>query len=47
MRERRESYAALEVAERVRYMKPIEPAFDDRCRRILGTLVRLVFPARR
>ena len=44
LREMRESYAALEVAQRVRYLKPLEPVFEDRCRRILGTLVRLVFP---
>src|SRR5262245_40203525 len=47
LREMRESYAALEVAQRVRYVKRIDLAFDDRCRRILGTLVRLVFPIRR
>jgi four helix bundle protein len=47
LREMRESYAALEVGQRVRYLKPLTPEFDDRCRRILGTLVRLVFPSRR
>ena len=46
LREMRESYAALEIAQRVRYIKRIEPAFDDRCRKILSTLVRLVFPRR-
>jgi hypothetical protein len=44
LREMRESYAALEVAQRVRYVKPLEPAFEEQCRKILGTLVRLVFP---
>lgn len=47
LREMRESYAALEVAQRLRYVKSLEPAFEGRCRRILGTLVKLGFPGRK
>jgi hypothetical protein len=42
----RESYSALEVAQRLRYIKSLEPAFEDQCQKILGTLVRLAVPSR-
>ena len=44
LREMRESYAALEVSVRLRYIAPLPAAFEDRIGRILGTLVRLSFP---
>jgi four helix bundle protein len=47
LREMRESYAALEVAQRFRYVRSLDAPFEERCRRILGTLVRLVFPGRK
>jgi len=45
LREMRESYAALEVSLRLRYLKALEPAFESRSRQILGTLYRLSYPA--
>ena len=36
-----ESYAALQAAQIHGYIKTLEPQFDGRCRRILGTLVKL------
>ena len=54
LREMRESYAALEVSVRLRYLAPLAPELEQRIARILGTLVRLSFrgsepakPARR
>jgi four helix bundle protein len=47
LREMRESYAALEVSVRLRYIPPLGAAFEDRSQKILGTLVRLVFGRRR
>ena len=47
LREMRESYAALEVAQRFRYVKRLDVAFEGRCQQILGTLVKLVFPGGR
>ena len=47
LREMRESYAALEVAVRLRYIAPLPDAFEDRIERIIGTLVRLSFPRQR
>jgi four helix bundle protein len=44
LREMRESYAALEVSVRLRYIAPLPEAFEDRIGRIIGTLVRLSFP---
>ncbi len=41
LREMRESYAALEVAVLLRYIQPLESAFEERIRRVIGTLVRL------
>jgi four helix bundle protein len=46
LREMRESTAALEVARRFGYVKALDATFEGRCRQILGTLVRLVFPSR-
>lgn len=46
LREMRESYAALEVAMRFGYVKRLDETFEGRCRQILGTLVKLVFPLR-
>jgi hypothetical protein len=47
LREMRESYAALEVSMRLRYIAPLPEAFEDRIERIMGTLVRLSFPRQR
>jgi four helix bundle protein len=47
LREMRESYAALEVSVRLRYIAPLPEAFEDRIERIIGTLVRLSFPRQR
>ena len=44
LREMRESYAALEVSVRLRYVAPLPEAFEQRVAHILGTLVRLSFP---
>ena len=46
LREMRESFAALEVSVRLRYLPPLTPELEDRIQRILGTLYRLSFPAR-
>jgi four helix bundle protein len=46
LREMRESYAALEVSVRLRYVAPLPAAFEQRIAHILGTLVRLSFPGR-
>ena len=44
LREMRESYAALEVSVRLRYLPPLEEKLEDRIQRILGTLYRPSFP---
>jgi len=44
LREMRESYAALEIGVRLRYVAPLEPRIEDLCQKILGTLVRLALP---
>src|SRR5580765_2277438 len=44
LREMRESYAALEVSVRLRYLPPLAPELEDRIQRVLGTLYRLCFP---
>ena len=44
LREMRESYAALEVAVRLRYLGPLRPELEGRIQRIIGTLYRLSFP---
>jgi len=43
--EMRESFAALEVSVRLRYLRALAPAFEDRCRHILGTLYKLSYPS--
>ena len=47
LREMRESYAALEVSVRLRYIAPLPEALEQRIAHILGTLVRLSFPRQR
>ena len=47
LREMRESYAALEVSVRLRYVAPLSPELERRVAHILGTLVRLSFPRQR
>ena len=47
LREMRESFAALEIAVRLHYIAPLEPGLVDQCQKIIGTLVRLAFPAAR
>jgi four helix bundle protein len=44
LREMRESYAALEISVRLRYLPPLEEKLEDRIQRILATLYRLSFP---
>ena len=39
--EMRESWAALEVSVRLRYIAPLDAAFEDRSQKIIGTLYRL------
>jgi hypothetical protein len=41
----RESYSALEVGVRLRYLRALPPEFEDRCRHILATLYRLSYPS--
>ena len=41
-----ECVAALEVAERRRYIEPLTPALRALTRKVLGTLVKLAFPRR-
>ena len=47
LREMRESYAALEVSVRLRYIAPLSPELESRISCIIGTLVRLSFPRQR
>ena len=44
LREMRESYSALEISVRLRYLPPLGEPLEDRIQRILGTLYRLSFP---
>jgi four helix bundle protein len=44
LREMRESYTALELAVRLRYLPPLSAELDARCQRILATLYKLSFP---
>ena len=46
MREMGESYSALQAAQIHGYVGVLEPEFEARCRRILGTPVKLALPAR-
>jgi four helix bundle protein len=47
LREMRESYAALQVAQRRRLIGALDAALDAQCQRLIGTLVRLAVPQRR
>jgi four helix bundle protein len=44
LRELRESYSALELSVRLRYLPPLSAELEDRIQRIIGTLYRLSFP---
>jgi four helix bundle protein len=44
LRELRESYSALELSVRLRYLPPLSAKLEDRIQRIIGTLYRLSFP---
>lgn len=44
LRELRESYSALELSVRLRYLPPLPAELEDRIQRIIGTLYRLSFP---
>ena len=44
LREMRESYSALELSVRLRYLPPLGEKLEDRIQRIIGTLYRLSFP---
>ena len=46
LKEMRESYAGLEIGVRLCYIAPLEPSLEERCQKILGTLVRLAIPRR-
>ena len=46
LREMRESVAAVDIATRLAYVRPVDETRADRQARILGTLVRLAVPAR-
>jgi four helix bundle protein len=46
LREMGETYAALQAAQVHGYIKALEPAFEAKCRWILGTLVKLTRPVR-
>ena len=41
--EMRESYAALEVSVRLRYIAPLDAGFEGRSQKIIGTLYRLAY----
>ena len=47
LREMRESYAALQVAQRRKLIGTLDSALDAQCQRLIGTLVRLAVPQRR
>ncbi|HVW28947.1 MAG TPA: four helix bundle protein [Polyangiaceae bacterium] len=44
LREMRESYTALEIAVRLRYLPPLGEKLEARCQHILATLYKLSFP---
>jgi four helix bundle protein len=44
LREMRESYTALEVSVRLRYLPPLSTELEARCQRLLATLYKLSFP---
>jgi four helix bundle protein len=47
LREMRESYAALQVAQRRRLTGALDDALEVQCQPLIGTLVRLAVPQRR
>jgi four helix bundle protein len=47
LREMRESYAALQVAQRRKLIGALDAALEARCQRLIGTLVRLAVPQQR
>ena len=47
LREMRESVAAIEIAIRLAYVRPLDEMVADRQDRIVGTLVRLAVPGSR
>ena len=47
LREMRESYAALEIAQRRKLIGALDDALEQQCQRLIGTLVRLAIPQRR
>jgi hypothetical protein len=47
LREMRESYAALQVAQRRKLLGALDAGLEDQCQRLIGTLVRLAVPQRR
>jgi four helix bundle protein len=47
LREMRESYAALQIAQRRRLIGALDVSLEDHCQRLIGTLVRLAAPQRR
>ena len=47
LREMRESYAALQVAQRRRLIGALDVELEAQCQRLIGTLVRLAVPQRR
>jgi four helix bundle protein len=46
LREMRESYAALQVAQRRKLIGALDAGLEDQCQRLIGTLVRLALPQR-
>jgi four helix bundle protein len=47
LREMRESYAALQVAQRRKVIGALDDSLERQCQQLLGTLVRLAVPQRR
>jgi four helix bundle protein len=46
LREMRESYAALQVAQRRKLIGALDAGLEAQCQRLIGTLVRLAVPQR-
>jgi four helix bundle protein len=47
LREMRESYAALQVAQRRKLIGALDDALENQCQRLIWALVRLAVPQRR
>ena len=47
LREMRESYAALQVAQRRKLIGALDAELEAQCQQLIGTLVRLAVPRRR